>query len=93
MAKHIPHDGLDGLPRYLAIFVISLGTILTALDGSIVNIALPTITQEFGVSAASSVLIVNAYQIALLVSLLPLAALGARIGYRRIFIEIGRAHV
>jgi DHA2 family multidrug resistance protein-like MFS transporter len=86
MTKHIPHDGLDGLPRYLAIFVISLGTILTALDGSIVNIALPTIMREFNTSAASSVLIVNAYQIAMLVSMLPLAALGARVGYRRIFI-------
>ena len=40
----------------------------------------------FNTSAASSVLIVNAYQIAMLVSMLPLAALGARVGYRRIFI-------
>jgi len=86
MTKPIPHDGLEGPQRYFAIAVISLGTVLTALDGSIVNIALPTITGEFGVSAASSVLIVNAYQIAMLVSLLPLAAYGAVIGYRRIFL-------
>jgi len=86
MTKHVPHDGLMGPRRYLAIAVISLGTMLTALDTSIVNIALPTMMREFNVSAASSVLIVNAYQIAMVVSLLPLAALGAAIGYRRVFL-------
>jgi DHA2 family multidrug resistance protein-like MFS transporter len=86
MTKHIPHDGLEGPRRYIAIAVISLGTILTALDSSIMNIALPTLRSEFHVSAAASVLIVNAYQIAVVVSLLPLAALGAVIGYRRVFL-------
>ena len=86
MTKPVPQDGLHGLARYLAIVVVSLGTILTALDSNIVNIALPTIMREFKISAASSVLIVNAYQIGMLVSLLPLSALGAVIGYRRVFL-------
>ena len=84
--KLIPHDGLDGPRRYLAVATISMGTIITAMDSSLVNIALPTITSEFHISAASSVLIVNASQIAMLVFLLPLAALGAQIGYRRIYL-------
>jgi DHA2 family multidrug resistance protein-like MFS transporter len=84
--RHIPHDGLEGPRRYLAIATISLGTIMTAMDSSLVNIALPTITSEFKITAASSVLIVNASQIAMLVFLLPLAALGARIGYRRVYL-------
>jgi DHA2 family multidrug resistance protein-like MFS transporter len=87
MSKHIPHDGLHGGARYLAIVVISLGTILTALDSNIVNIALPTITREFGITPAQSVLIVNSYQIGMLVSLLPLSALGAIVGYRRVFLS------
>ena len=87
MTKPVHEDGLAGSTRYLAIAVVSLGTILTAIDGNIVNIALPTIMREFEVSAASSVLIVNAYQIGMLVSLLPLSALGARIGYRLVFLS------
>jgi MFS transporter, DHA2 family, multidrug resistance protein len=86
LAKSAPRDGLDGPSRYLAIAVVSLATILTAIDGNIVNIALPTIMDEFQIDAASSVLIVNAYQIGMLVFLLPLSALGAVIGHRRVFL-------
>jgi MFS transporter, DHA2 family, multidrug resistance protein len=86
MTRPVPHDGLHGPARYLAIVVVSLGTILTAIDGNIVNIALPTIMREFEMSAAASVLIVNAYQIGMLVSLLPLSALGSVIGYRQVFL-------
>ncbi|MEO7106838.1 MAG: MFS transporter, partial [Rhodoferax sp.] len=56
------------------------------LDGSIVNLALPGIARELHASAASSVWVVNAYQIATLVMLLPLATLGDRIGYRRVYL-------
>src|SRR5215469_1370031 len=86
MTKPIPHDGLAGLQRYLAIAVVSLGTILTAMDSSLMNIALPTISRDLAIGAASSVLIVNASQMAMLTFLMPLAALGARIGYRRIYL-------
>ena len=86
MPRLIPHDGLNGPQRYLAIMVVSCATILTAMDSTLVNIALPTMMGEFNVSAASSVLIINASQIAMLVSLLPLSALGALIGYRKVYL-------
>src|SRR5262245_11526318 len=86
MAKLIPHDGLNGPQRYIAIMVVSCATILTAMDSTLVNIALPTIMGDLNVSAASSVLIINASQIAMLVSLLPLSALGALVGYRRVYL-------
>lgn len=86
MARLIPHDGLNGPRRYLAIMVVSCATILTAMDSTLVNIALPTIMGALDVTAASSVLIINASQIALLVSLLPLSALGAIIGYRKVYL-------
>jgi DHA2 family multidrug resistance protein-like MFS transporter len=86
MARPIPHDGLNGPQRYLAIMVVSCATLLTAMDTNLVNIALPSIMDDFNVTAASSVLIVNASQIAMLVSLLPLSALGALIGYRRVYL-------
>ena len=86
MTKLIPQDGLNGPQRYLAIMVVSCATILTAMDTTLVNIALPTMMTDLNVSAASSVLIINASQVALLVSLLPLSALGALVGYRRVYL-------
>jgi MFS transporter, DHA2 family, multidrug resistance protein len=86
MARLIPHDGLNGPQRYLAIMVVSCATLLTAMDTNLVNIALPSIMDDLTISAASSVLIINASQIAILVSLLPLSALGALIGYRQVYL-------
>ncbi len=86
MARLIPQDGLNGPQRYLAIMVVSCATILTAMDSTLVNIALPTMMVDLNVTAASSVLIINASQIAMLVSLLPFSALGALVGYRRLYL-------
>ena len=77
----------DGLPtprRYWAIVSIGLGTTLSVLDGAIANVALPSIAQDLQASAAASIWIVNAYQIAIVVALLPLASLGEIVGYRRV---------
>jgi DHA2 family multidrug resistance protein-like MFS transporter len=79
----------DGLPpgaRGQAMLVIILGLSLAVLDSSIVNLALPAIGRELHASASQSIWVVNAYQIASLVLLLPLAALGDRVGYRRVYL-------
>ncbi|WP_254554376.1 MFS transporter, partial [Salmonella enterica] len=55
------------------------------LDGAIANVALPTIATYLHASPACSIWIVNAYQIASVVSLLSLSFLGDRFGYRRIY--------
>ncbi|MFM0150795.1 MFS transporter, partial [Paraburkholderia sp. RL18-085-BIA-A] len=78
-----------GLPlpqRFWGIVFVSLGTILAVLDGAIANVALPTIARDLHASDAASIWIVNAYQIAITITLLPLASLGDRVGYRRIYI-------
>ena len=79
---------MDGLPtprRYLAIVAVSFGTALAVLDGSIVGVALPTLAQDLRVPASSAVSIVTMYQLALIMTLLPLSALGVRIGLRRLY--------
>jgi DHA2 family multidrug resistance protein-like MFS transporter len=78
----------QGIPvpqRYWAIVVIALGITLAVLDGAIANVALPTIARDLHASAAASIWIVNAYQLSITISLLPLASLGDRIGYRRVY--------
>jgi len=78
----------DGLPlpqRYWAILAIALGLTLAVLDGAIANVALPTIGRELDASPASTIWVVNAYQLAVTISLLPLASLGDIYGYRRVY--------
>jgi MFS family permease len=57
----------------------------SVLDGSIANVALPTIAADLNAPAADSVWVVNAYQLAIVVSLLPMAAIGEIVGFRRVF--------
>ncbi len=81
-------DVTDGLPpklRRQALATLSLAVGISVLDISIANIALPTIAHELHASPASSIWVVNAYQLAVTVSLLPLASLGDIIGYRRVY--------
>ena len=81
-----PGDGLPQPARGRAMLVIILGIYMAVLDGNIVNLALPVIARDVNASASSSVWVVNAYQMATLVMLLPLASLGERIGYRRVYL-------
>jgi DHA2 family multidrug resistance protein-like MFS transporter len=82
-------DADEGLPmplRAWAIAGVALAISMTVLDSSIANVALPVIAHEFGAAPADSVWIVNAYQLAIVIALLPLASLGERVGYRRIYL-------
>ncbi|MEW9584212.1 MFS transporter [Paraburkholderia sp. DGU8] len=84
------HSAEQGLPipqRYWAMLVIALGLTLAVLDSAIANVALPTIARNLQASAAGSIWVVNAYQLAVTISLLPLASLGDRIGYRRVYLS------
>ncbi|MGA7588703.1 MAG: MFS transporter [Rouxiella badensis] len=78
-------DGLPAPQRYGAILTIALGLTVSVLDGAIANVALPTIAQDLHASPASSIWIVNAYQLAITISLLSLSSLGEIFGYRRIY--------
>ena len=83
-----PTEAPDGVPlpqRYWAITTILLGLALAVLDGAIANVALPTIATDVHASASDSIWIVNAYQLTVTISLLPLASLGEIIGYRLIY--------
>ena len=66
--------------------VVVCGIAAAVLDASIVNLALPGIAQQLQADAAQAIWVLNAYQMATLVMLLPLAALGERLGYRRVYL-------
>lgn len=79
---------MDGLPaprRYQAALAIWLAISMAVLDSVIVNVALPSIAAGLEASPAVSIWVINSYQLAITALLLPLAALGDRIGYRRVY--------
>jgi DHA2 family multidrug resistance protein-like MFS transporter len=78
----------DGLPtprKYWALAATLLAMAMTVLEATITNIALPSIAKDLGVLPAQAVWIVNAYQLSIVVALLPCSSLGEIIGYRRVF--------
>ena len=78
----------DGLPiprRYWAMITMAMVITLAVMDGVIANVALPTIARDLHASPAASIWVVNAYQAAIVVALLPLASLGEIYGYRRVY--------
>ena len=79
-------DGLPKPQRNWAILTIALGLVMAVMDGAIANVALPTIARDLDASPAFSIWIVNGYQLAITISLLPLASLGEIIGYRRVYL-------
>ncbi|MEO7033134.1 MAG: MFS transporter [Polyangiaceae bacterium] len=94
MMGEVRQEVTDGLPnpqRFFAVIAIAIAITITititmaVLDAAIVNVALPVIGHDLKVSQAESVWVVNAYQLAITISLLPLASLGDIVGYKRVY--------
>ncbi|TCB77283.1 MFS transporter [Acinetobacter sp. ANC 4173] len=73
--------------RRMAMFALMTAVTLASLDTTISNTALPHIVKDLQVAEASVIWVANAYQIAMIATLLPFSALGESIGYRRIYID------
>jgi DHA2 family multidrug resistance protein-like MFS transporter len=88
MALPDVHTIPDGLPlpqRWVAMLAVAVSVGMTVLDGGIANVALPTIAHDLHASPAASIWVVNAYQLAVTVTLLPFASLGDIYGHRRVY--------
>jgi DHA2 family multidrug resistance protein-like MFS transporter len=79
-------DGVPTPQRYWAIATIALGITLAVMDSAIANVALPTIARDLHTNSAFSIWVVNGYQLAITISLLPLSSLGDILGYRKVYI-------
>jgi len=66
--------------------IVSIGLFMVVLDNLVVNVALPSIHREFGGSIQALEWTVSAYVLAYAVLLLTGAALGDRLGRKRMFI-------
>ncbi|MFB0487456.1 MFS family permease [Methylobacterium sp. OAE515] len=79
-------DGLPPRERVLAMAAVGLAMTMAVLDGAIVNVALPVMAKDLAVKPADAIFVVNAYQIAVTASLLPLASLGDIFGFRKVYL-------
>lgn len=89
MTQSPPDLHADGLPvprRYFAVAVLLTTLTLVVLDGAIANLALPSIAASLQASPDATVWVVTAYQLAVLVALLPCGALGEKFGARRVYL-------
>ena len=81
-------DETDGLPparRRWVMMCALLGVVLAGLDSAIANIALPTIARDLSATDAATIWVVNSYQLAVTVCLLPAATLGESLGLKRVY--------
>jgi len=65
---------------------IMIAVALATLDTAIANTALPSIAADLHATPAQSVWVINAYQLAMVATLLPFAALGGIVGHRRVYL-------
>jgi DHA2 family multidrug resistance protein-like MFS transporter len=79
-------DGLPPRERRAALLTIAIAITISVLASAIANIALPSMARELRATPAESIWVVNAYQLAVVVTLLPLSALGDIMGYRRVYL-------
>lgn len=70
----------------LSLFVVVIGAFMAILDSSIVNIAIPTIENVFGVDTQTAQWVVTIYILALGVVVPASAWLGERFGLKRVYI-------
>ena len=79
-------EGLPRRERLEATVAIGVSVAMATLDTAVTNTALPTIARDLGADGANAIWVINAYQLAMIAALLPLAALGDIVGHRRVYI-------
>ena len=84
-ARQALPDGLPTPRRHWAAATVLTGISMSVLDTTIANVALPTIATDLNALPSHAVWVVNAYNLSVVVLLLPLSALAERIGFKRMF--------
>src|SRR5258708_11526685 len=75
-----------GDPRWPALYVLCAGILMVILDGTIVNVALPSIQSDLGFTQSNLAWVVNSYLIAFGGLLLLSGRLGDLVGRKRVLV-------
>ena len=85
MKNSVDGDSFDGY--ILLIISISIAIFMSTLDGTIVNIALPTISESFGVSSSAVSWVATAYLLVMAGCVLVFGKVSDVIGFKKIFLS------
>lgn len=90
MTAQAEHDGGGDRASFDSRRIVSIGAVLSAMalvvvDAGGLNLSLASIAHALHINASTAILVVTAYQLAIVMALLPSAALGERLGLRRVF--------
>jgi len=77
---------LSPAQRRWATFAVALAVTMSVLDGVMLNVALPSIQRSLHASPASAIWVVNAYQLAVALVLLPLGKSADIFGHHRVYL-------
>jgi EmrB/QacA subfamily drug resistance transporter len=72
--------------RWIALYVLCVGFLMIVLDGTVVNVALPSMQDDLGFSQSSLAWVINAYLIAFGGLLLLAGRLGDLVGRKTVFL-------
>ena len=72
--------------KYVAVIALQIAMVMTVLDVTLVNVALPVMVGKFGVSNSVSVWIITIYQLVITMLLLPVSSIGDLYSYKRTFL-------
>ncbi|MDE5785675.1 MAG: MFS transporter, partial [Duncaniella sp.] len=72
--------------KYIAIIALQIVLVMTVLDVTVVNVALPVLAEKFSISNSSAVWIVTIYQLVITMLLLPVSSIGDLHSYKKTFL-------
>lgn len=81
-------EGMGNLiKKYFPVVSVIIVIIMSVLDGTLMNVALPSLTKDFDVEPNTAIWLINSYQMVIMMFLLVFATFGDIIGYRKIFLS------
>lgn len=72
--------------KYIAVIALQIVLVMTVLDVTVVNVALPILAEKFAISNSAAVWIVTCYQLVITMLLLPVSSIGDLHSYKRTFL-------
>lgn len=72
--------------KYIAVIALQIVLVMTVLDVTLVNVALPVLAEQFHISSSLSVWVITIYQLVITMLLLPVSSFGDLHSYKRTFL-------
>ena len=86
MIKDESYDGLPMPRRVFSVASVSLAVMMAVMDVTIMNLALPTMSEQMHLMEADTIWVVNSYQIAIIMCLLAMSSIGEIYSYKKVYL-------